>query len=476
MDLRDKQEIELFKLVRAATDTRFGQHHRFQELQRYEDFREEVPLCFYSDMTSSLEDIKKGALNVLWPGKVRNFAVSAGTSGTGKHLPLTDERLESDRQFMRKVAWSYLRQRPNIFKLWGDHLSLPGSLEPSADGFEIGEISAFTARHVPWWLAPFQLIDTKELVQLPFNQKIDRVLTEAADQDVRAITSAPSWLLTIFQRLLQKTQANTIAEIWPNLQLLVCGGVKLANYRPHLQQLIGDKEVDFIETYGASEGYFAYTDQLDRDDLKLVIDNEIFYEFIPDPLPDPDSLAIQEAIPIWEVEPETPYAMIVSTNAGLWRYAMNDIVEFTQTDPPRIKVKGRVSEMLDDYGEALYAYEAEQALRQAAAELDLEIGIFTMGALLKNEQSTPHHRWFVQTYDPIHQDTLDRLGKKLDQQLQEVNRHYGIRRESGALGMPKVHSINQQQINHWLEDRGKQKAQGKLPSILRDEGDIQFFK
>ena len=475
MNLRDKQESELLKLISTAKDTQFGQQHGFAELQRYEDFIEQVPLSFYSDISEQVEEIKKGTPDVTWPDKTQQFAISAGTSGSGKHLPLTEERLQSDRKFMRKIVWNYLRQRPNIFRLLGTHISLAGTLEEST-GFAIGEISAFTARHVPWWLSPFQLINTEELVQMAFSQKIELVIKKAVNRDVRVISSAPSWLLSIFQRMLKKIQADSISEIWPNLNLLVCGGVKLANYKSHLLQLIGKSDIDFIETYGASEGYFAFSDKLDRDDLKLVIDNEIFYEFIPNPLPDRDSMAIQESVPIWEVEEDTPYAMIVSTNGGLWRYAMNDIVQFTQTDPPRVKVMGRVSEMLDDYGEALYAYEAEQTLRKIASDLDLDIGAFTIGAHLEDERAIPRHSWFVQTYKTLHRDTLDRLGTKIDKRLQEINRHYAIRRETDVLAEPQIHSIDQQQINYWLEDHDKQKAQGKLPSILQDEEDIQFFK
>lgn len=474
MDLRDKQEVELFKLIRTAKNTPFGKEHQFTQLQRYEDFAEAVSVSHYSDISDKIEQLKQGAENYFWPDKISQFAVSAGTSGKGKHLPLTNERLQSDRRFMRKIALNYLRQRPNIFRLWGKHLSLPGTLEKKPN-FEIGEISAFTAQQAPWWLSPFQLIDATEMSQLNFEQKTDRILDEAVDKDIRVITSAPSWLLTIFQRLIKQTGAESIAEVWPNLQLMVCGGVKLDNYRSHLKQLI-QKPVDFIETYGASEGYFAFSDSLERKDLKLVIDNGVFYEFIPNPLPDKDSLSIQETLPLWEVEPETPYAMLVSTNAGLWRYALNDIVKFTQTDPPRIEVMGRVSEMIDDYGEALYAYEADQALKEASAEMDLDVGTFTIAALLEDEESVPHHSWFVQTYDVVHRDTLDRLGKKVDEILCKKNRHYSIRRDSDALAMPQIYSINQQQINSWLEANGKQKAQGKLPSILKNKEDIRFFK
>jgi phenylacetate-coenzyme A ligase PaaK-like adenylate-forming protein len=468
------QEEQLFNLIGAAAKTSFGKKYRFEDLQRYEEFAAQVPISFYDDISDHIEEIKEGKSNLYWPGSVNRFAVSSGTSGLGKHLPLTKERLKADRRFMRKVTWSYLRQHPNIFKLWGRHISLPGSLEQHSE-YEIGEISAFTANQMPWWLAPFQLIPTEELIPLPFSKKIDRIIEQAIHRDIRVISAVPSWLLTIFQRVLQQTDAESIAEVWPKLRLLVCGGVKLVNYRPLLQKLLG-QNVDFVETYGASEGYFAFTDDLRKDDLRLVIDNGMFYEFIPNPLPEPDSLSIQPTVPLWEVETGIPYAVIVTTNAGLWRYALNDIITFTETNPPRINVEGRVSEMLDDFGEALYSYEAEQSLRKAAEDLDIEIGTFTIAARLDENRSVPCHTWFVQTYDPLHPDTLNRLSQKLDDLLRKRNRHYNIRRESDALGMPQTITIDQRQINRWLQSKGKEKAQGKLPQILRDEEDIFFFK
>lgn len=474
MTLRDWQEEQLFILIREATNTEFGKKYRFPDLQRYEDFAETVPVSSYDDIANHIQQLKEGVSDLFWPGSINQFTVSAGTSGEGKHLPLTTKRLEADQRFMHKIVWSYLKQRPNIFRLWGKHISLPGTLNNKSD-FEIGEISAFTARRVPWWLSPFQLVSTEKLIHLPFSQKVDRIVEKAINKDIRVITAVPSWLLTIFQRVLEQTKADTIAEIWPKLRLLVCGGVKLANYRPHLTKLLGNSDADFIETYGASEGYFAYSDALQKDDMKLVIDNGVFYEFVPHPLPDLDSLSIQQAIPLWDVEPDIPYAMLVSTNAGLWRYAMNDIVTFTQTNPPRIKVVGRVNDMLDDYGEALYSYEAASALRQATQSLNIEIGTFTIAAQLEKKETIPHHIWFIQTYDSLHTDTLRRLAAKVDEILGRENRHYQIRRESNALGMPKIRTISQQQINNWLEVRHKQKAQGKLPHILREEEDINFF-
>lgn len=475
MNLRKQQEKQLLSLLSAAAETNFGQTNKLDRINSYEDFRDELPLSFYSDITEKIEQLKQGASDVLWPGKIHKFAVSAGTSGSGKHLPLSPQRLDSDRRFMRKVTWSYLLQRPNFFRLLGKHISLPGIMEKK-DDYQIGEISAFSAQQAPALLIPFQLISPNELLQLSFSKKINRIINEAIHEDIRVITAVPSWLLTIFQRILERTQANSIGEVWPNLQLLVCGGVKLANYQPHLEQLLGKTDVDFIETYGASEGYFSFSDNLQKDDMKLVIDNGIFYEFIPHPSPNEDSLSNQETVPLWEVEPDIPYAMLVTSNAGLWRYALNDIVTFTHTNPPRIKVLGRVSEMLDDYGEALYAYEAEQALEEAVSEHAVKIDTFTVGASMEEEYAIPRHVWFLLAPKPIHQDSLDRLSSTLDAILQEKNRHYAIRRESGALATPELHTITQENINHWLQQKGKNKAQGKFPAILRNDSDIRFFK
>lgn len=465
----------LLELVNKAQNTDFGRRHNFDDIHTFEAFREHVPIHFYGDIESGIEKLKQGTADVFWPGPISSFAVSAGTTGKGKHLPLSESRLTSDRLFMRKVVQSYFRQRPNVFSLWGKHISLPGSIN-TQENLRLGEISGFTALGAPSWLTPFQLIDPKKLASLSFKEKFELILEQARKADIRVISAAPSWVLTLFQEVLDRSGKNSIAELWPNLKLLVCGGAKLANYRPHLEQLFGRSELDFIETYGASEGYFAYSDNLIREDLKLVTNNGIFYEFIPDPLPDEQALSIQDTVPLSEVKPGVPYGMIVTTNAGLWRYAVRDIIEFTSVDPPRILVKGRLSEMLDDYGEGLYAYEAEEAIQQVANKMNLQVATFTITSKLDSERHIPRHHWFVQFIEPIHRQTLNRMEKSIDQHLQSINRHYAIRRETNALASPILRDITQEQINHWLKDHDKDKAQGKLPRILKDHTDLEIFE
>lgn len=464
----------MVSLLARGLNTRYGREHSFGEVHSYDDFAEIVPIGFYEDLEKDIEAMKSGRPDLLWPGNVDMFAVSAGTTGEGKHLPLSSERMVSDRRFMRKVILDYLKQKPNLFTISGKHLSLPGTVEKK-DNIQIGEISGFSALRSPWWLLPFQLSNPRRLARLPFKEKFDTVLRASLKADLKVIVAVPSWILTLFQQAAEQTGKKNISEIWPNLKLLVCGGVKLSNYRPHLEKLADGLKLDFIETYGSSEGYFAYSDELENEDMKLVYDNGIFYEFIPEPLPEVESLSIQKTVPLWEVQKGVPYAMLVTNNSGLWRYAVDDIIDFTSVEPPRIKVRGRLSEMLDEFGEALHANEAEQALNETVREMELKKGAFTLGGHLASENGVPRHYWFVQFPDPIHRQTLERLAQNVDSRLRQINRHYNIRRESGALGEPEVQSITQTDINNWLDFKNKDKAQSKLPRTLDNSEDVEFF-
>lgn len=475
-NVKSIQEKQLQKLLKKAASTQIGSRYRFNEIKTYEDFCARVHLHTYEDLKSEIDAIKQGKSNVFWPGTTDKFAVSAGTTGDGKHLPLSIDRLASDNRFSRKVIFSYLKQHPNILSLLGKHISLPGSLETiqmQNRSLLLGEISGFLAMEAPSLLRPFQLVDVNRLIRLTFSEKFDLVLHRAIERDIRVITAVPSWILTLFQRALQKTGKSSIAEIWPNLTLIVCGGVKLAHYRDHLEKLCGDIQPDFIETYGASEGYFAFADELEETDLKLVTDNGLFYEWIAHPSHDPRELKEQTAIPTWQVKTGVPYALIITNNSGLWRYVVNDIIEFTSANPPRILVKGRISEMLDDYGEALYGWEAENALKLSCELLNLDFDAFTLAGHLDGEYAIPRHVWFIQFNQPPGEEYTAKLARKLDNKLQQINRHYAIRRESNALDGPHIFSITQQHINQWFQQTGRHSAQGKLPRVLHSSEPIK---
>lgn len=468
---RKKQQKVLKSLLEKAVHTKFGKEWRFDTIENYTQFAKRVPIQTYDDVEPAINKLKNGATNIYWPGAVQQYAVSSGTSGKGKHIPATAERLQSDRRFMRKIALSYFQQRPNIFRVVGKHLSIPGSVE-EVNGNIIGEISGLTAQHAPGWLRVFQLADPHKLIQLSFQDKFNLLLRESIKADIKVITAAPSWILTLFQQVLDQTGKKTIKQVWPSLNLLICGGLKLANYKAQLQKLIGDESVDFIETYGASEGYIGFSDDLTKNDLKMVTDNGIFFECIPHPLPDHKASGIQKTIPLGEVEPGVPYGLVVSSNTGLWRYPLNDIIEFTNTEDLRFLVKGRVNEMLDDYGEALYIYEAREVLKKASDHFDISMCNFTIAASLKSANDIPIHHWYIQFNQPVHPDSFQKISRFIDEQLQEMNRHYAIRRETKALGPPKLSAITQADINRWLKAQGKKKAQAKLPKILKNDVEI----
>lgn len=459
------QRKQLQALLQSASGTEWGRKFGFSSISGYSEFTHRVPVTGQRRLEELVAALKEGETGMAWPGGIRRFAVSAGTTGSGKHLPVTRERLRSDRRFMRKILCSYLKQRPAFWRVAGSQLSIPGSLE-AREGLELGEISAFTALNAPSLLRPLQVIPPAEAVRIPLSEKLDRVVERAEALSPRVISAAPSWLLTLFERVLRATGRETVRQLWPRLRLLVCGGVKLSSYRARLEELLGDRPPDFIETYGASEGYFAFTDRLGSPEMRLVADNGIFYEFIPDPLPETEAAGIQQCLPLWEVESGVPYGLVVSTNAGLWRCPVNDVVEFTTRHPPRLVVRGRLSEMLDDFGEALALWEAEEALAEAASEMDLRAGAFAIRAFLPEESGSPRHRWYLQLSAKAHRQTTDRLAARIDEKLRERNRHYAIRRESGALAPPTLRLISQGDINRLLEATGRQKAQGKLPRVL----------
>lgn len=310
---------------------------------------------------------------------------------------------------------------------------------------------------------------------MSFSEKFDRILNASIKEDVRVITAVPTWILTLFQRVLEVTGCLNIQQVWPNLELIISGGVKLANYRSHLESLCGTLEPDFIETYGASEGYFSYTDAVGEKDMKLVLDNGIFYEWVPY---EHDS-SIQESriLPTWNIEKGVPYEMLVTTNAGLWRYRVKDVIEFTSLNPPKIRVKGRTQEVLDDHGEAVYGWEAEKALTECTEQLGLDFDQFTIGSHLDSKHARPRHYWFIlfKESKKIPSSTLHKLEESVDDKLQSINRHYAIRRNSDALVGPRIYKINFSTIQHWLDNKGELRAQSKLPRILSHQTDIEMM-
>jgi len=463
------QRHQLDGLLDHSYHTAFGRHHKFQGNWSYRQFAKQVPVTNYTLIKPYIELIKAGKADQLWEGKTRRFAVSSGTYSNGKHLPVTEERLHSDQLFLRQVSLDMLKWLKHPGILFGKQISLPGTITRETNGthqYEIGEISGHLALNAPKWLDWFQAIPVDQLVQLPFEKKFNMVINNVIRQDIRIISAVPTWLLTLFQGVLDRTGKNSIHEVWPNLKVLICGGVALKHYAPVLQELCGSINPMMVETYGASEGFFAYGKFNGSGSLQLVVDNGIFYEWRPQDVSE-QSGSKTNPIPTWQAETGRAYEMLVSTNAGLWRYPVGDIIEFQSFDPPVIKIKGRKKEILDSYGEALTIIEAESVLSSLSSSLDFNYQHLAIGTIPPSSDTVPYHHWFI-----FSDDSLDKKAafiQAADQKLRNQNRHYAIRRNSGALGPPNL-TVKPVEYLHLIH-ANTQKAQSKPRKII-DEPNV----
>lgn len=466
----DAQNHILKQFTSFAADTDYGRKHGFADIKTYQDYVNRVPVSNFSVYQHYLEPMKQGVPDLIWPGKVTKFAVSAGTTGKPKEIPITRERERSDITFLRKVSLSYMRNNPGrIFGLAGRHASLPGKIEKDAHypGVQFGEISGFLATFAPFILAKLQLIPAKEAVNMNFDRKMDLLIERGMKSDVRVFTSLPSVALRFYQIMLECTGKKSMAEIWPNFKVMISGGEPLPSYQKHLTRLCEGLDVHYIENYGASEGYFAFNTEQDRDDMKLVVNNNIFYEWIPDPAKNRDELMNQKTIPTWEVEKGRRYGMIVTSNSGLWRYILNDVIEFTDLERPRIKVSGRVTDVHDAYGEAIEAFHVKDALESITKKTGGIYSNFSLGVLLDDEHPTPTHIWFIEWAEKP--ADMEAFKKQVDEKLISINRSYEIRRKGQAIAFPEFFDLTKDAIENWQQEFFKVKAQTKMPRMIHDQ-------
>lgn len=468
------QRRVLQKLLKLASGTDFGRQHGFGEISSPEQYAKAVAIQTYEDVAPWVVRMKNGEADVLWPGTVNRFAISAGTTGTPKEMPLPKQRETTDRRFMRKVVLNYFLKRPNIFSLLGTQLSLTGNVEPSDEypGVTFGEVSGFLGLMAPWYLARLQVIHPKTMAALPFSKKMDLALRESVDRDVRVISALPSVTLRFLQNMLERTGKTSIAEVWPNLRIFVSGGEPLGSFRTHIEKLCEGLEIDFIENYGASEGYFAFNTDPERTDMQLVTDNDVYYEWIPNPPADRAKLLEATPIPTWQVEAGVPCAMIVTTSSGIWRYALNDVIEFTETgSKPRIRVRGRISDIMAKYGEDIEAAHILQVLDHVTKALGAEYSSYTAGSILNDESRYPTHAFFIEWVKKP--DDMHDFAVRFDGYMQKINRSFQIRREGDSIAFPRFFDLTKDVIEAWQKQFFNVRAQTKLPRIIHDQEKVE---
>ena len=471
----------LRSLLHRAAATEWGQRYDFGTLAQAPDvvaaYQERVPLHTYDDMREDATRIREGAADVTWPGTITNFAVSSGTVSDGKIIPVTDEMLDRDRAFSIGTGINYLKETLNPRFLFGKHLTLPGRIEedPAYPGTLVGEISGLLAENAPSYFRALLQAVPNEVAFLPnWEQKLRAIAERTVDQDIRLLVMAPTWALVLFETLLEVynerhgATATTVGEVWPNLQVFISGGVALRSYRALLEQQIGI-DIDFVETYGASEGFFSFQSTLKDPSMLLHLDNGVFFEFVPMDAKDDDN---PPRLTIADVEPGVRYALYITSCSGLWAYDVGDVVRFSETFPHKIMVAGRTSEMIDKYGEAVFGDEARAAIRRAAEATGTHVTHYHVAPRTLANGDLPGHEWIVE-FEQRPAD-LSAFAKAIDTYLQDVNRHYQIRREANAFAAPHISAVRTGAFYDWLKaTKDAISGQTKVPrmSESRDVAD-----
>ena len=473
----DVQHTLLRDLLQQAAGTEWGRRYGFGEIALARDvvatYQARVPLHTYSDFEEDIRRIRGGARDVIWPGAFGHFAVSSGTTSTGKIIPVSMEMLAANRRFTLSVGVTYLTRTGNVGYLLGKHVMMPGRIEedPAYPGTKIGEVSGLQAEHAPFlYRHIFQAVPNKVAFLPSWEEKLRVIARRTAGMDVRCLAMVPSWSMVFFDELIRQhrerfgSDARTVADVWPRLQLFIAGGVALSSYRELLRDKIASPKMRFLEVYGASEGFFSFQDDASDPAMLLHLDNGVFFEFVRmDEINDPNP----RRYTIGEVETDVRYGLFVSTCSGLWAYPVGDVVRFTETSPHKIFVAGRTNEMIDKYGEAVFGEEARHALRVACERTGARVRDFHIAPNPPKTDRPPSHQWLVEFEQAP--DSMDRFSGAIDDYLNEYNRHYRIRRESQAFESPDVVALPPGAFHAWLrETREKVGGQTKVPRMCED--------
>lgn len=467
---------ELFKkLLSEARNTEFGKKYGFRDITSYQQYRERVPVHAYEDLFPYIERLMRGEQNILWPSEITWFAKSSGTTNArSKFIPVSTEALE-DCHFKggKDLISIYVNNFPDTRIFTGKGLTIGGShqineFDANANSF-YGDVSAVIMKNLPFWA---QLIRTPKLdvaLMDKWEEKIEKMAAVTAEENVTNLVGVPTWTILLIQKVLELRQKTNILEIWPNLEVFFHGAVSFTPYRELFKNLIPNAGMNYVETYNASEGFFGIQDQKDSDELLLMLDYGIFYEFIPFEELEKDN---PRTVTLDQVETGKNYAMLISTNAGLWRYHIGDTVKFTSTSPYRIKISGRTRHFINAFGEELIIENAETAITEACKKTAAIIDNFTAAPIYFDEGKKGGHEWIIEFKRPP--ADLDEFTMLLDEKLREVNSDYDAKRyKDMALLPPMIHSVKEGTFYAWMKKRGKLGGQNKVPRLSNNREHVE---
>ena len=460
----DVQNELLEQLLDTAKNTEIGKQYDFVSISTYREFAERVPVTSYEDNHLQIERARRGESNIFWPTPIKWFAKSSGTTNSkSKFIPVSSDSLEHCHYAASKdLLCMYLNNNPDANLFLGKSLRLGGSKELYKENATVyGDLSAILIDNMPFWAEYSSTPNNEVSLMADWELKMQAIVDQTIQENVTSLAGVPSWMLVLLNNVLESTGKSNLFEIWPNLEVYFHGGV---NFDPYIEQynaILPKDNFRYYEIYNASEGFFAIQDRNANKELLLMLDYGIFYEFIP---MDTYGSASEKIIPLEQVQVAKNYAIVITTNAGLWRYKIGDTVRFTSISPFRIKVTGRTKHHINVFGEELIIENAEMALKQASKHTQCEIVDYTAAPIFMEGREKGAHEWIIEFKTPP--KDLSLFTKSLDSALMDVNSDYQAKRFNNiTLNMPKVHVARQRLFYDWLKQKNKLGGQHKVPRL-----------
>lgn len=471
--VQDQQDL-LLHLVKTAEKTLFGREHQFENIHSVEDFRKHVPVSDYEDLKPYIEKVKRGQAKILWPGLPEYFAKTSGTTSGSKYIPISSEAMPFQVAAAQSAIFHYIRKKNNADFVGGKMIFLQGSPElEEVNGVKTGRLSGIVAHHIPKYLQKNRLPSWETNCIEDWETKVDKIVEETEKENMTLISGIPPWLIMYFEKLIESDKRNSmsvgeqgterkITEIFPNLQLIITGGVNYEPYRDKMNELLG-RPVDIVQTFPASEGFFAFQDDYQKEGLLLLTDHGIFYEFIPlEQYGKPNA----ERLTLKDVELNRDYALILTTNSGLWAYSIGDVVRFIDKNPHRILVSGRTKHFTSAFGEHVIAFEVEEALKATVEKFPAQITEFHLAPQVNPTEGLPFHEWFIEFEKEPHD--LEAFKSELDRQLRLRNTYYDDLISGNILRPLVITKLKKNAFQDYARSEGKLGGQNKIPRLAND--------
>jgi len=466
------QNDVLLNLVDKAKNTIIGRDYDFSSIKSYEDFSKKVPVFSYENFSDKIELARKGENNIFWPTKIKWFAKSSGTTNSkSKFIPVSNESLEDCHYAAGKdLLCMYLNNNSNSQLFTGKSLRLGGSKTPyEKNGTFYGDLSAILIDNMPFWAEFSSTPSNKISLMDDWNFKIESIIRETIDENVTSLAGVPSWMLVLLNKIIERSDKDYISEIWPNLEVYFHGGVSFKPYLNQYNNILNNNSMRYYEIYNASEGFFAIQHENNSNELLLMLDYGIFYEFVDMKCFETKK---EKIIPLCEVEKNKNYAILITTNAGLWRYKIGDTIKFTSLSPYKILITGRTKHFINVFGEEVIIENTDNVINRLSSKYNLKIVDYTVAPIFMESNKKGAHEWFIEfSEEPNKNIKIDEI---IDKELKKENSDYEAKRYNNfTLEKPKVIKGSKGVFMKWLEINNKLGGQNKIPRLSNNRKFIE---